>query len=306
MPAETADRTRPPARRQAPGDPRRRRRGVRHAGLRAGQHRRHRRRGQRLQADHLQPLRHQGAAVPDLDRRVGRPAERRLDGRHPRPRREHRAAGRRRSTAWLRRSSSASARPAPARCSARSTPRSPAIRTLFEAVRTRAMEPIIEALTGRLAMLGNAGLLRLPDPRLAARQFLALIAAELPERTRLGTQGARRRRAGRGGGRGRRHVSARVRHQLSGQDRAVDTPLRPPLPIASYAAAIRTDAATLASAAATAGPDAPGPDLPRVGGARPGPAPRRGAALGDVDRRHAAHRAVERGSARGRRHVAGR
>jgi TetR/AcrR family transcriptional repressor of mexJK operon len=59
---------------------------------------------------------------------------------------------------------------------------------LFEAVRTRAMEPIIEALTGRLAMLGNAGLLRLPDPRLAARQFLALIAAELPERTRLGTK----------------------------------------------------------------------------------------------------------------------
>jgi AcrR family transcriptional regulator len=59
---------------------------------------------------------------------------------------------------------------------------------LLESVRTRATEPIMEALTGRLAMLGNAGFLRLPDPRLAARQFLALIAAELPERSRLGTR----------------------------------------------------------------------------------------------------------------------
>jgi uncharacterized protein (TIGR03083 family) len=42
----------------------------------------------------------------------------------------------------------------------------------------------------------------------------------------------------------------------------VDTTLRPPLPIASYAAAIRTDAATLASAAAAAGPDAPVPTCP--------------------------------------------
>ena len=42
----------------------------------------------------------------------------------------------------------------------------------------------------------------------------------------------------------------------------MDTPLRTPLPIASYAAAIRTDAATLASAAATAGPDAPVPTCP--------------------------------------------
>ena len=59
---------------------------------------------------------------------------------------------------------------------------------VFESVRVRATEPIVEALTGRLAMLGNAGFLRLPDPRLAARQFLALIAAEMPERTRLGTR----------------------------------------------------------------------------------------------------------------------
>jgi uncharacterized protein (TIGR03083 family) len=42
----------------------------------------------------------------------------------------------------------------------------------------------------------------------------------------------------------------------------VDMPLRPPLPIATYAAAIRTDAATLASAAVTAGPDAAVPTCP--------------------------------------------
>lgn len=59
---------------------------------------------------------------------------------------------------------------------------------VFEAVRARAADPIHEALAGRLAMLGNAGHLRIPDPQLAARQFLALIAAELPERTRLGTR----------------------------------------------------------------------------------------------------------------------
>jgi TetR/AcrR family transcriptional regulator, mexJK operon transcriptional repressor len=59
---------------------------------------------------------------------------------------------------------------------------------VFESVRSRAAEPILEALAGRLAMLGNAGFLRIPDPRLAARQFLALIGAEMPERTRLGTR----------------------------------------------------------------------------------------------------------------------
>jgi TetR/AcrR family transcriptional regulator, mexJK operon transcriptional repressor len=59
---------------------------------------------------------------------------------------------------------------------------------VFEAVRSRAADPIHEALAGRLAMLGNSGHLRIPDPQLAARQFLALIAAELPERTRLGTR----------------------------------------------------------------------------------------------------------------------
>jgi uncharacterized protein (TIGR03083 family) len=42
----------------------------------------------------------------------------------------------------------------------------------------------------------------------------------------------------------------------------VDIPLRPPLPIATYAAAIRTDAARLASAATAAGVDAPVPTCP--------------------------------------------
>lgn len=63
--------------------------------------------------------------------------------------------------------------------------RDPAV---FEAVRERAAAPIYEALAGRLAMLGNAGHLHIRDPQLAARQFLALIAAELPDRTRLGTR----------------------------------------------------------------------------------------------------------------------
>ncbi len=52
---------------------------------------------------------------------------------------------------------------------------------LIRAVRARAATPLVEALAGRLAMLGNAGLIRVPDPTLAAHQFLALIAAELPQ-----------------------------------------------------------------------------------------------------------------------------
>jgi hypothetical protein len=37
-------------------------------------------------------------------------------------------------------------------------------------------------------MLGNAGYLHLGDPALAARQFLALISAEIPELTEHGTK----------------------------------------------------------------------------------------------------------------------
>jgi TetR/AcrR family transcriptional regulator, mexJK operon transcriptional repressor len=59
---------------------------------------------------------------------------------------------------------------------------------VYHAVRSRATDPILEALAGRLAMLGNAGYLEVPDPALAARQFLALIAAEVPEITEHGTK----------------------------------------------------------------------------------------------------------------------
>jgi TetR/AcrR family transcriptional regulator, mexJK operon transcriptional repressor len=65
--------------------------------------------------------------------------------------------------------------------------RDPAI---FEAVRTSSIDPVYEALAGRLAMVGNAGYLTIDDPALAARQFIALIGAELPELTRFGTQPA--------------------------------------------------------------------------------------------------------------------
>jgi AcrR family transcriptional regulator len=63
------------------------------------------------------------------------------------------------------------------------TPRDPEI---YHAVRAQAADPILEALSGRLAMLGNAGYLRIPDPALAARQFLALIGAEIGELTEQG------------------------------------------------------------------------------------------------------------------------
>lgn len=59
---------------------------------------------------------------------------------------------------------------------------------VYQVVRTSAADPILETLSGRLAMLGNAGYLHLPDPSLAARQFLALIAAEIPELTAHGTK----------------------------------------------------------------------------------------------------------------------
>jgi TetR/AcrR family transcriptional repressor of mexJK operon len=60
--------------------------------------------------------------------------------------------------------------------------------TVYQTVRTRAADPMLEALAGRLAMLGNAGHLYVPDPALAARQFLALISAEIPELTEHGTK----------------------------------------------------------------------------------------------------------------------
>lgn len=59
---------------------------------------------------------------------------------------------------------------------------------IYRTIRERAINPILESLAGRLAMLGNAGHLRLPDPARGARQFLVLISAELPELTENGTR----------------------------------------------------------------------------------------------------------------------
>ncbi|ALJ20869.1 TetR/AcrR family transcriptional regulator [Microbacterium sp. No. 7] len=59
--------------------------------------------------------------------------------------------------------------------------------TVFEEVRRAGAEPIREALAGRLAMLGNAGLLDVDDPAAAARHFIALTQAQLPELTVGGT-----------------------------------------------------------------------------------------------------------------------
>jgi TetR/AcrR family transcriptional regulator, mexJK operon transcriptional repressor len=59
---------------------------------------------------------------------------------------------------------------------------------VYQLVHLKADKPIMEALAGRLAMLGNAGRLHIPDPALAARQFQALISAELPALTEQGTK----------------------------------------------------------------------------------------------------------------------
>jgi TetR/AcrR family transcriptional repressor of mexJK operon len=60
--------------------------------------------------------------------------------------------------------------------------------TVFRAVRAAGYEPIVQSLAGRLAMLGNAGFLDIADPVLAAKQFFALIQAEFPDLTALGTE----------------------------------------------------------------------------------------------------------------------
>lgn len=57
---------------------------------------------------------------------------------------------------------------------------------VFRLVRRAGYEPIMEALAGKLAMLGNAGLLTMTDPDLAARHFIALTQAALPELTGCG------------------------------------------------------------------------------------------------------------------------
>lgn len=65
--------------------------------------------------------------------------------------------------------------------------RDPAV---FEAVRRAGFGPIREALAGRLARLGNAGLLDVADPDVAAQHFIALTQAQLPELTGGGSTDA--------------------------------------------------------------------------------------------------------------------
>ncbi|GLZ80893.1 TetR family transcriptional regulator [Actinorhabdospora filicis] len=59
---------------------------------------------------------------------------------------------------------------------------------VYDEVQTEGGRQINEALAGRLARLGNAGVLRVPDPVLAARHFMALITGELAARTAMGTR----------------------------------------------------------------------------------------------------------------------
>lgn len=61
---------------------------------------------------------------------------------------------------------------------------------VFRLVRRAGYEPVMEALAGKLAILGNAGLLALRDPDLAARHFIALTQAALPELTGCGVADA--------------------------------------------------------------------------------------------------------------------
>jgi TetR/AcrR family transcriptional repressor of mexJK operon len=62
--------------------------------------------------------------------------------------------------------------------------------TVFTSVRRAGVEPIVDALAGRLAMLANTGVVAVEDPVLAAKQFIALIQVELPDLTLLGTRPA--------------------------------------------------------------------------------------------------------------------
>jgi TetR/AcrR family transcriptional regulator, mexJK operon transcriptional repressor len=59
--------------------------------------------------------------------------------------------------------------------------------SVYRYVADNAAGPVLVLLSGKLAQLDEAGHLSVPDPALAARQFLALISAELPEMSRLGS-----------------------------------------------------------------------------------------------------------------------
>ncbi|MFG2875579.1 TetR/AcrR family transcriptional regulator [Streptomyces sp. NPDC048337] len=59
---------------------------------------------------------------------------------------------------------------------------------LFDEVRASGPNQFTDALAGRLARLANAGHLRIEDPERAANQFIALVYAELPDMSALGTR----------------------------------------------------------------------------------------------------------------------
>ncbi|HEY3685901.1 MAG TPA: TetR/AcrR family transcriptional regulator [Streptosporangiaceae bacterium] len=65
------------------------------------------------------------------------------------------------------------------------TPRFPA---LVDIVQEQVGDRVLQALADRLARLSVAGLLRTPDPALAAEQFTALLTAPIDRRSRLGTR----------------------------------------------------------------------------------------------------------------------
>jgi AcrR family transcriptional regulator len=58
---------------------------------------------------------------------------------------------------------------------------------VYQYVLDHAAAPALESLADKLRRLDNCGRLQIPDPQLAAQQFLALISAELPTLSRLGS-----------------------------------------------------------------------------------------------------------------------
>ena len=59
---------------------------------------------------------------------------------------------------------------------------------LYRTVRVISSDHVIDALAGKLAVLANAGHLRVDDPSSAASQFIALISDRLAQLSGLGTQ----------------------------------------------------------------------------------------------------------------------
>ncbi|GIG71237.1 TetR/AcrR family transcriptional regulator [Phytomonospora endophytica] len=59
---------------------------------------------------------------------------------------------------------------------------------VYDAVQAEGGRQVNDALAGRLARLANAGHLEIPDPLRAARHFMALISADIPGLSALGTR----------------------------------------------------------------------------------------------------------------------